>query len=87
MMGLSSRCLDNKPEYAERLTPELRIIIQKGFENYILIIADIIDEARRKVRSMGPEGKLHGELGLLHFGNHAIGSNTACLAVREVHQP
>lgn len=52
--GLSALGLADKPEYAERLEYELGIITQKGFENYILMIADMIEEARRKDIAVGP---------------------------------
>lgn len=63
LAGLSARGLDDKTEYKERLDYELGIISQKGFENYILMIADMIEEARRKSITVGPgRGSAAGSL-------------------------
>jgi DNA polymerase III alpha subunit len=42
-------CDLERPEYAERLEKELRLIKEKNFEDYFYIIADLVDAAKKRM--------------------------------------
>lgn len=52
--GLEWRGLEDDPRYVERLEEELQVFKDKGFSNYMLIVWDIISEARRRNIYVGP---------------------------------
>ena len=60
--GLKKRGID-EARYQERLERELKVITQKGFSGYFLIVADFIAEARRRGIPVGPgRGSAAGSL-------------------------
>jgi DNA polymerase-3 subunit alpha len=46
--------LASKPEYVDRLETELRAIIANGFVRYILLVADVVNWAKRTGIAVGP---------------------------------
>lgn len=52
--GLSSRSLDGKPEYEERLKYEIGAITSAGFCGYLLVVADFVGWARSHSVPTGP---------------------------------
>lgn len=51
---LKKRGLDNNSVYSERLARELQVIISKNFANYFLVVADLINWAKRSDIFVGP---------------------------------
>lgn len=63
--GLKAKGLNNKPEYRERVKFELKVITQKGYVDYFLIMEDIISWAKKNFGpdSVGPaRGSAAGSL-------------------------
>jgi DNA polymerase-3 subunit alpha len=61
--GLRERGLEDIPQYVERAEEELAVIKDKNFDDYFLIVADIIGEARRRNIYVGPgRGSAAGSL-------------------------
>lgn len=67
--GLRERMGDSPPPaYRERLAYELGVVRQTGFAQYILIVWDIVDFARRRGIVAGPRGSAAGALVLFALG-------------------
>ncbi|WP_088838750.1 DNA polymerase III subunit alpha [Listeria sp. ILCC792] len=61
--GLVSRGLDGRPEYEERLSYELDVIVRMGFADYFLIVWDVMKYAREHDILTGPgRGSAAGSL-------------------------
>ena len=61
--GFRIRYPQGTPEQKERLTYELKIIKQVGFAGYFLIVADFVNEAKRRGITVGPgRGSAAGSL-------------------------
>ena len=62
--GLKEKGLADKPEYQERIERELEVITGKGFANYFLVVADMLQWARKqKIRLGLGRGSAAGSLG------------------------
>ncbi len=61
--GFASRYPNPKNEYTERLEYELGVIEKMGFSGYFLIVADFVNEAKRRGITVGPgRGSAAGSL-------------------------
>ena len=61
--GLAQRGMDDKPEYVARLNDELKIIMDKDFSTYFLIVHDMVDWAKSQDIMVGPgRGSAAGSL-------------------------
>lgn len=64
--GLAERGLADKPEYVQRIHDELKVIKQKNFAVYFLILADVVEWARSKDIFIGP-GRGSGISSLVNY--------------------
>lgn len=61
--GLQARDLWSRPEYIERAKEELKVIADKQFADYFLVVHDLVSEARRRNIYVGPgRGSAAGSL-------------------------
>lgn len=71
--GLRKRGLDRTPKYIARVEEELAVIQDKNFSDYFLVVADIINEARRRNIYVGPgRGSAAGSLVAYALGITAL---------------
>lgn len=66
MDGLRERGKADDPEYVERVNAELKVIFDKGFSVYFLIVADVIQWARSQGIFIGP-GRGSGVSSLVNY--------------------
>jgi len=64
--GLKKRGLDKKPEYVARLDEELKVIKDKNFSTYFLIVANMVAYAREQGILVGP-GRGSGAGSLVNY--------------------